>query len=117
MGLRGVGIDALEVERFARSLKRWGVRLTSRVFTDGELRYCMDKKNPATHLAARFAAKVSFFKALGRSLPYKNVEVGRDKSGRPFIKAAGIDSDNIKRIDSSITHDAGLAIAHTIIED
>jgi len=77
----GIGIDVVDIDRFASALKRWGSRLTDRLFTQGELDYCMGHRRPERHLAARFAAKVSLCKALGHALPYGEVEVVRDAEG------------------------------------
>ena len=112
--IHGIGIDALEVSRFKRAMDRWGERLTSRLFTGGELAYCMRHRSPERHLSARFAAKVSFFKALGRVLPYREVEVVKDSSGAPSIMARGLGGG--LKVNLSISHDGDLSIAATIIE-
>ena len=110
----GIGIDVVDVERFASALKRWGPRLTGRLFTQGELDYCMGHRRPERHLAARFAAKVSLAKALGRSLSCAGVEVMRDAEGRPFFNAPGVGSG--LRLNLSISHEGTLSIAQTIVE-
>ena len=110
----GIGIDVVDVERFGSALKRWGPRLTSRLFTQGELDYCMGHRRPERHLAARFAAKVSLAKALGRSLSYAGVEVMRDREGRPSFNAPGVGSG--LRLNLSISHEGTLSIAQTIVE-
>jgi len=110
----GIGIDMVDVGRFASALKRWGPRLTNRLFTRAELDYCMGHRRPERHLAARFAAKVSLAKALGSSLPYAGVEVMRDSAGRPSFSAPGVDS--ALRLNLSISHEGALSIAQTIVE-
>jgi len=110
----GIGIEVVEVERFGSALKRWGPRLTSRLFTRGELDYCMAHRHPERHLAARFAAKVSLFKALGRYIPYTEVEVVRDADGRPSFHVAGLGGD--LTLSLTISHEKALSIAHTIAE-
>ncbi|MGZ4594993.1 MAG: 4'-phosphopantetheinyl transferase superfamily protein, partial [Actinomycetes bacterium] len=54
----GVGIDVVDVERFARILAR-RPGLAARLFTVGE------RRHSAASLAARFAAKEAVAKALG----------------------------------------------------
>jgi holo-[acyl-carrier protein] synthase len=60
-------------------MDRWGERFTRRLFTDDELRYCLSKSRPEVHLAARFAAKEAFLKALGtglsRGISFTDVEI------------------------------------------
>ncbi len=108
----GVGIDAVDVERFRSALERWGDRIRKRLFTESELRYCSIKRRPEVHLAARFAGKVSLFKALGRHLRFGDVEILNDKNGRPFIKARNL--YGLKPV-ITISHDGGISIAQVII--
>jgi len=112
--IHGIGIDTVEISRFKRSLDRWGERLTARLFTPAELAYCMGQRRPERHLSARFAAKVSFVKALGRPLCYRDVEVIRDSTGAPSISTRAIEKG--MRVVLSLAHDGDLSIAETIIE-
>src|SRR3989304_2004762 len=112
--IHGIGIDTVEVSRFAKAMARWGERLERRLFTASELDYCLRQRSPERHLSARFAAKVSFFKALGRAMPYRDVEVVRDASGAPMISAKGLPPG--LRVNISISHDGDLSIAEPIIE-
>ncbi len=65
----GVGVDIVEVARFQSWTKASQQRL-SRVFTEQELNDCQRNNNAydAEKLAARFAAKEAFFKALSATL-------------------------------------------------
>ena len=60
----GVGIDAVDVERFRRSLARTP-GLAERLFTAEERAYAAQRADPTERLAARFAAKEAVMKALG----------------------------------------------------
>ncbi|MBI1912539.1 MAG: holo-ACP synthase [Deltaproteobacteria bacterium] len=106
----GVGIDIVDVRRFKSAMDRKG--LCERLFTPSELEYCMGQRSPEKHLAARFACKMSFFKAMGRRFKFREVEVKRGSSGRPEITApvSGF------KFNVTITHDNGLSLAHTIVE-
>ena len=112
--IRGVGIDIVDVKRFKAAMKRFKGRLEKRLFTEAELSHCAGLRHPERHLAARFAAKVSAFKALGRTLPYKDVEVVRGESGRPVLKVKGIGKD--LRLSISISHEKDFGLAETIAE-
>ncbi|MBW7957151.1 MAG: holo-ACP synthase [Deltaproteobacteria bacterium] len=112
--IHGIGIDAVEVPRFKRAMEKWGERLTSRLFTGSELAYSLRLRRPERHLAARFAAKVSFFKALGKPVPWRDVEVVRASSGAPALSVKGLSEG--MRVSVSISHDGDLSIAETIIE-
>lgn len=112
--IHGIGIDAVEISRFKRAIDRWGERLTTRLFTPAELAYCLGQRSPERHLSARFAAKVSFLKALGRPLRFCEVEVSRGPTGAPSIVSDAVEKD--MRVSVSISHDGDLSIAETIIE-
>lgn len=111
--IRGIGIEIVDVGRFRKALDRWGDRLGKRVFTAGELDYCYRQRFPERHLAARFAAKVSLFKALGRQIRFKDVEVTRGASG-PGFKVKGLEEG--VNLSVTITHDKNLSVAETIVE-
>jgi holo-[acyl-carrier protein] synthase len=112
--IHGVGIDMVHVPRFRAACDRFGAKLYERLFTAGELRYCLGKKAPARHLAARFAAKVSLFKALGSFPGFRNVEVTSGPGGRPGLKVSGIDSGFTFSL--AISHTKEFSIAQTIVE-
>jgi holo-[acyl-carrier protein] synthase len=87
----GLGIDAVEVERFAAILRR-RPSLADRLFTPGERAYAARLVNPVPSLAARFAAKEAVMKALGvglGSFRWVDVEVVRHPSGRPELAVRG----------------------------
>lgn len=110
----GIGIDIVDVARFKSALERHGDKLARRLFTESELSYCLRQKNPEVHLAARFAGKVSFLKAVGRRFGFKDIEITRGPEGRPAVSAKGLEEGLTVNI--SITHDGGLSLAETIVE-
>jgi phosphopantetheine--protein transferase-like protein len=88
----GVGIDAVDIERFRSVLARTPTFAT-RVFTPAELEYAGRAIDPAPRLAVRFAAKEAVMKALGVGLgafALRDVEVLRDgRSGPPTLTLSG----------------------------
>jgi holo-[acyl-carrier protein] synthase len=93
MSVIGVGVDLVEVARIERALERFGERFLKRIFTQGELDYCQSMPHPARHLAARFAAKEAASKAfgtgIGRSMGWKDIDIGRRKTGEPYLVFGG----------------------------
>ena len=85
----GVGIDIIEVPRIENSYKRFGERFLERILRPDEIGYCLSHKVPGPFLAARFAAKEAISKAfgtgIGAQLGWQDMEVGRKKSGEPFV--------------------------------
>jgi holo-[acyl-carrier protein] synthase len=87
----GLGIDAVEVDRFRRVLER-RPGLVTRLFTEEERAYGARFSDPAPRLAARFAAKEAAMKALGVGLgafAFQDVEVVRAPSGAPSLRVSG----------------------------
>jgi len=89
--LVGVGLDSVDIARFARILGRRPAVL-DRLFTSGERSYADGLVNPAPTLAARFAAKEATMKALGvglGSFNWDDVEVERLPGGAPALIVSG----------------------------
>ncbi|MBI4408728.1 MAG: holo-ACP synthase [Gemmatimonadetes bacterium] len=119
----GVGVDLVSVARFARFRARRGERGLRRLFTAGELQYCLRLADPVPSLAARFAAKEALYKALGTGSTgtWTDVEVVRAPSGEPWLHLSGIASENarrlgVRRMHLSLAHTRELAIANVLLE-
>lgn len=84
----GIGNDIVEVARIKTILARHPQRFLDRVFTPLEQDYCLKKKDPTQHLAARFAAKEAIVKALGtgfsQGLSWLDIEILNDSMGKPI---------------------------------
>jgi holo-[acyl-carrier protein] synthase len=111
VGVTGIGIDAVEVDRFRRVLARTpGV--ARRLFTEGEQAAGARRRDPAQRLAARFAAKEAVMKALGVGLgafKFHDVEVVNAASGKPELvlrgRAAALAAEQgVQRWQLSLTH-------------
>lgn len=120
----GIGIDLVDVRRFEGIIFRWQERFLRRIFTDKEIRYCNNKKNPAQRFATRYAAKEAVIKALypkgEMGISFHDVEIDQ-KDGRPVVNlyngsklhAAKI---NVERIFVMITHDGNYGVAQVLLE-
>ncbi len=109
----GLGLDLISTARFERFIARRGERGLRRIFTPGELDYCRSQAAPAASLAARFAAKEAFLKALGtglRGLCWTDVEVVRAPSGEPSLRLHGGAAEAARRRGASLAH---LSLTHT----
>ncbi len=117
-GVVGVGTDLVDVERVRQALERQpGLR--TRLFTVPEWDYAARHRDPAPHLAARFAAKEAVMKALGRgmsSMGFDEIEVRRDEHGVPSVALHGAAAQvaaaaGVDRWHLSLTHTDSLAHA------
>lgn len=119
--IRGIGVDAVDVERFRSSLARTPT-MRDRLFTAVELAYVAPKADPVPSLAARFAAREAVMKAMGVGLGafgFHDVWVERAESGEPSLVVTGPAADlararGISDWHLSITHTAIVAIAYVV---
>lgn len=121
----GSGIDIVAVPRLASFHERYGERGLRRLFTEGELEYCLGLELPAPSLAARFAAKEALYKALGtgvgRGGRWTEAEVVRAGNGCPTLRLHGTAARSaeermVRRMHLSLSHTAEFAIASVILE-
>lgn len=112
----GVGIDVVDIGRFAVTLERTP-GLATRVFTPGE------RARSIASQAARFAAKEALAKALGApgNLHWHDAEVVTDDDGRPWFEVHGTvrarcDLLGVRTTHLSLSHDAGVASALVVLE-
>lgn len=116
-------MDLTDIPRLAAVFERYGERFLRRVFTDGEIAYCTKRRDPAPHLAGRFAAKEAAMKALGtghsRGVLWRDIEVIR-LGGPPRLQLHGAAARHAARLnvrDSllTITHSDALAMAQVLL--
>jgi holo-[acyl-carrier protein] synthase len=123
MEIIGLGIDATDIPRVAEMMKRYGDRFLQRVFTEGEIAYCTRRRDPAPHLAGRFAAKEACMKALGTGhspeIRWKDIEVVRHDGAPQLVLHGGAErcatSMNVRKSLLTITHSDALAMAQVML--
>jgi len=126
VAIAGIGTDLSRASRFRRFLEKGNQALIQRIFTPGEQAYCLPKPDPAPHLAARFAVKEAFLKALGLGLRegirWQDMEVVRDDLGKPSLAVSGRAAEilaerGIHAIHLSYSHEGDYANATVILEE
>lgn len=118
--IAGVGVDAVDLDRFARTLARTPT-LRERLFAPAELRLRPPLRDE--QLAARFAVKEALIKTLGGGVPgfrFRDVATLPGPHGAPRLELAGAVSDHVHarglRLHVSLTHDRPVAVAVVIAE-
>ena len=121
--VKGIGIDVVAVARMERWLK--DPKLIERYFAPAEQEAIYRRENgSALSLAARFAAKEAFAKALGtgfRGFLLREVWVVNDALGKPELHCTGGAARQLanmggSRLLVSLTHEREHAIAMVVIE-
>jgi holo-[acyl-carrier protein] synthase len=119
----GMGLDATDIDRIAATIERYGERFLHRIFTEGEVAYCMRRRVPSIHFAGRFAAKEAAMKALGtghsQGVLWRDIEVVRH-GGPPQLQLHGGAATRFAAIGGrtsllTITHSDDLALAQVLI--
>ena len=120
----GIGVDLVDVRRMEAIIFRWQDRFLRRIFTEKEIHYCNNKKNPAQRFATRYAAKGAFIKALfPKGIPgisFLEVEIDQ-KESRPVVNLSGkikkyADETAVKKIHLMVSHDGNYGIANVVLE-
>jgi|SRR6478735_8881842 len=119
----GIGVDAVDIERFRTSLARTPT-LRTRLFVDEELAYVAPMTDPVPSLAVRFAAREAVMKSLGVGLGafgFHDVWVRRADSGVPSLQVHGpalalADAAGVTRWHLSLTHTDLVAVAYVVAE-
>ena len=121
--IRGIGIDIVEVRRMERWRKNPG--LLERYFNREEIDTAISRgKGADMALAARFAAKEAFGKALGTGLEgivLKDITINNKSNGRPEVHVSGTAFDALQKaganiVHISLSHERDNAVAMIILE-
>lgn len=118
----GVGIDIVAVQDFRKKKYTKTSALLRKCFSEQEIRYCFAKKDPAQHLAARFAAKEAAWKALPESRKtavhlctfLKLIEIRSGDDGAPHVIFSGIVKKHKALV--SLSHTRALATAVVLLQ-
>jgi len=112
----GVGVDIVDVARFEASLERTPA-LAQRLFTD------VERDLPMPSLAARFAAKEAFIKAMGGSgaMGWHDMSVAPTDGAAPKLELSGeaaklANGRGVTGVHLSLSHDGGQAVAFVVAE-
>ncbi len=122
-GVVGIGIDAVDLDRFRTVLDR-RPGLERRLFSEAELAYARGVTDPLPRLATRFAAKEAVMKALGVGLwsfGLHDVEVLRAGNDAPTLVLHGAAADlaakaGVTRWHLSLSHTDRVALAAVVAD-
>jgi len=121
--ITGIGTDIVQINRMENWLTNQ--KLLERYFHPDELNLASSRINStAQTLAARFAAKEAFGKALGtglKEISLKDIIIYNDESGKPEIKLSGtaqkaFEKSGADKVHLSLSHEKENAIAMIVIE-
>jgi holo-[acyl-carrier protein] synthase len=112
-----IGVDVVEIDRFARQLKAAGERLAARWFTSAETDFCAGEPD---RLAATLAGKEAVAKVLRSGfrggVRWTQIEILREPAGAPYVQLRGAAAQRatlmaIERVAISLCHEGPYAVA------
>ena len=115
------GTDIVEIARIKRAIERKGEKFLKKIYTENEIEYCESRKNVKyERYAGRFAGKEALYKALKsikaeNNITWKDVEIVREKTGKPKINFINKEFNEINCIDISISHCKEYAVSNVVI--
>ena len=118
----GTGIDIVELARIQRMIDLYGDRFLKRIYSPAELDYAFSKIKPLPSLAARFAAKEAFIKAIGHRLSgnpeWSDVAVLSGPDQRPGFTLEKKLSEQLRDVNLwlSLSHEKHWATAVVVAE-
>jgi holo-[acyl-carrier protein] synthase len=134
MTVRGIGTDLVHVGQLREQLADAASVFEEMTFTPAERAAARSRasRDPARHLAGRYAAKEAFIKAWGnarfgqapalQALDMRDIEVIQDAHGRSGLRLHGAADAAFQQtlingsIQLSLSHDGDYAIAFVVIE-
>ena len=109
-----LGVDIADVSRFENVSDAF----LDKCFTEDEIEL-FEVKNAAERMAANYASKEAFAKAIGTGISgfgFKDISVLRDENGKPYFVFSQkvkeiLNSLSVTEVAVSISHDGGVAVA------
>jgi holo-[acyl-carrier protein] synthase len=115
--IKGIGVDIIEIDRVRSAVDRYGDKFVDKILTPREKKYCMNRKAyKFPEMAARFAAKEAYSKAIGTGIAgivWQEIEVVNNGQGKPHIAVKGKIK---KQVFVSLSHSLNYAVALVVIE-
>ena len=123
------GIDIIDIRRIQKTIERFGDKFKKRCFSPDEIIRSENTIKSSESYAKRYAAKEACAKALGTGLArgvfWKDIEVGNNQYGKPFIKLHGkakiifknMNKNSNTQIEVSLSDEKKYAIANVTIYD
>lgn len=123
MSVVGIGLDLVATSQIAEILDHHGVRFLERCFRQGSSELSKDPVE-VDRVAARWAAKEAFLKALGADvsdIPYRDIEVVETHPGQAKLvlhgrALAALETSGGRRLHLTLSRDGAFAMASVIIE-
>lgn len=124
MGIVGIGVDIVALERIEGICARRAEAFAKKVFTEAERQAVFHPVPDIARIAGRFAVKEAVSKALGTGIgkvAWKDIETLTDVKGAPFVQLSGeaarlAAAKGVQTVHVSISHERHAAVAMIVLE-
>lgn len=114
-----IGIDIVEIERIRQAVDTHAERFLRRVFSSEEISLCLSRPDSMACLAARFAAKEAFKKAIRASTPiaWRDIAILPESGGAPTLRLVNSVGESLGgNFALSLSHSREYAVAVVVWE-
>ncbi len=101
-----IGIDIQKTSKFPKFEDNES--FYRKIFLKPEIDFCLSKSDYRQAFCSRFCVKEAVIKIFGGSLPFLDIEVFNERSGKPAVKIKGKTED---KIDISLSHSEEICVA------
>ena len=108
----GIGIDIVEIKRFQEKPFEKNINFYKKIFTESEIKYCLNKKNSAQTFASKFTIKEAVIKSIKKQIELLNIITDYEDS-KPVVS---LKNDNTYKFLVSSTHEKLVAVSTVISE-
>ena len=108
----GIGIDIVEIKRFANKPYKTNMNFYKKIFHESEITYCLNRKNFAECFAGKFAIKESVIKSIPKKIIFLDILINYSNS-KPSVTLI---NDSSYSFLVSLTHEESYAVSVVISE-
>ena len=110
MGIFNIGIDVINIERFKKKEYTENKKFYQKIFTNSEIKYCLEFKNSSEHFAGKFAIKEAVKKSIKEKIPFNKILTIHKNSKPRIVLKMKLNYEFLV----SVSHESNMAVAIVI---
>ena len=110
MEIFNIGVDIVNIERFKKKEYAKNKKFYQKIFTNSEIKYCLEFKNSSEHFAGKFAIKEAVRKSVKEKIPFNKILTMHKNSKPRIVLKMKLNYEFLV----SVSHEANIAVAIVI---
>ena len=110
MEIFNIGIDIINIERFKKKEFAKNKKFYQKIFTNSEIKYCLEFKNSSEHFAGKFAIKEAVRKSVKEKIPFNKILTMHKNSKPRIVLKMKLNYEFLV----SVSHETNMALAIVI---